>query len=236
MRKALQAAGLSFQVKDIPRQLRGGAGCAFICTVCREKNRSGLSPAKRKPYFALPGMITSCWLTFRSRHKGYPCQGVNHRPAALRLRGPTADRGPSSPVLFVGRVRRQPPRHNTRAVAVALAHGIPINPRSPAERVGGLRLFRDDEPRRRKAVQNPVHKENQRQRNDKRGGHRGNTVQIAEDQILVRVQVLAEHDPDGGDAGEAHPGANLSITCRRALKARPRPISGIINTIWLLKS
>ena len=79
------------------------AGCAFICAVCREKSSSGLSPAKRKPYFTLPGMITSYWLTFRSRRKGCPCQGVNYRPAALRLRGPTVDRGLPCPGLFVGR-------------------------------------------------------------------------------------------------------------------------------------
>ena len=31
MRKALQAAGMTFRVKDIPRQLRGGCGlCIYL--------------------------------------------------------------------------------------------------------------------------------------------------------------------------------------------------------------
>ena len=61
MRKALQAAGATFRVKDIPRQLRGG------CGLCIYLSRSGFSPATRQPCFASPGMIISCWLSFRSR-------------------------------------------------------------------------------------------------------------------------------------------------------------------------
>ena len=34
-------------------------------------------------------------------------------------------------------------------------------------------------------------------------------VQIAEHQILIRMQILAEHNADGSDAGEAHPGAHF---------------------------
>ncbi|HHG8771303.1 TPA: DUF3343 domain-containing protein [Raoultella planticola] len=40
MRKALQAAGLSFQVKDIPRQLRSGCGlCIYLRCLPGEEQR-----------------------------------------------------------------------------------------------------------------------------------------------------------------------------------------------------
>jgi hypothetical protein len=54
-RKALQAAGVAFQIKDIPRQLRGGCGLCIYLHCLPGEEQSGLSPAKRKPYFA-PGM------------------------------------------------------------------------------------------------------------------------------------------------------------------------------------
>ncbi|HCB1497580.1 uncharacterized protein DUF3343 [Klebsiella oxytoca] len=40
MRKALQAAGMTFRVKDIPRQLRGGCGlCIYLSCEAGEEQR-----------------------------------------------------------------------------------------------------------------------------------------------------------------------------------------------------
>lgn len=40
MRKALQAAGMRFRVKDIPRQLRGGCGlCIYLSCVAGEEQQ-----------------------------------------------------------------------------------------------------------------------------------------------------------------------------------------------------
>lgn len=78
MRKALQAAGASFRVKDIPRQLRGGCGLCIYLSCEPGEEQKWILPGKRKPCFASPGMIISCWLSFRRRRN----QGANHRPAA----------------------------------------------------------------------------------------------------------------------------------------------------------
>ena len=74
------------------------------------------------------------------------------------------------------------------------------------------------------------------QRHHQRDRHRGDAVQIAEHQILIRMQILAEHNADGSDAGEAHPGAHFLHHVEAGAEGQPRPISGIIRIMWLLKS
>ncbi len=54
-----------------------------------------------------------------------------------------------------------------------------------------------------------MHQKDHRQRHHQRNGHRGDAVQIAEYQILVRMQILAKHNADSGDAGEAHTSADF---------------------------
>ncbi|SSL81979.1 Uncharacterised protein [Klebsiella pneumoniae] len=71
------------------------------------------------------------------------------------------------------------------------------------------RLVAHHKTRRRETVQQAVHEKNQGQRHHQRDRHRGDAVQIAEHQILIRMQILAEHNADGSDAGEAHPGAHF---------------------------
>ena len=73
MRKALQAAGMTFRVKDIPRQLRGGCGlCIYLSCEPGEEQR-----------WILPGQTEAL---FRVAVDDYQLlarnQCVNHRPAA----------------------------------------------------------------------------------------------------------------------------------------------------------
>lgn len=82
MRKALQAAGMTFRVKDIPRQLRGGCGlCIYLSCEPGEEQR-WILPGQTEALFRVAGDDISCWLSFRSRRN----QGVNHRPAAYSER------------------------------------------------------------------------------------------------------------------------------------------------------
>lgn len=52
-RKALQAAGMTFRVADIPRQLRGGCGLCIYLSCPPAKKRGGLSPVIPNPSIAV---------------------------------------------------------------------------------------------------------------------------------------------------------------------------------------
>ncbi len=48
MRKALQAAGMTFEVKDIPRQLRSGCGLCILLEGTEADARAGSSRNRRR--------------------------------------------------------------------------------------------------------------------------------------------------------------------------------------------
>ncbi len=69
-RKALQAAGMTFEVKDIPRQLRSGCGlCIYLSCMPGDEQR-WVIPAKRQPCFASPEMTITCWRPMRTAVAG----------------------------------------------------------------------------------------------------------------------------------------------------------------------
>ena len=55
MRKALQAAGLSFQVKDIPRQLRGGCGLCIYLHCLPGEEQKWVVPGQTEAIFRVAG-------------------------------------------------------------------------------------------------------------------------------------------------------------------------------------
>lgn len=55
MRKALQAAGLSFQVKDIPRQLRGGGGLCIYLHCLPGEEQKWVIPGQTEAIFRVAG-------------------------------------------------------------------------------------------------------------------------------------------------------------------------------------
>ena len=71
-----------------------------------------------------------------------------------------------------------------------------------------------------------MHQKDHRQRDHQREGDGGDAVQIAEHQVAVRMHVLPEHNADGGDTGEAYPGADLlhyvQTRAKRQSKANQR--------------
>ena len=63
MRKAMQAAGVAFEVKDIPRQLRSGAGCAS-CWRGRKPMRGWIVPEQTAALYQQNGEAWRCLATF----------------------------------------------------------------------------------------------------------------------------------------------------------------------------
>jgi hypothetical protein len=103
-------------------------------------------------------------------------------------------------------------------------------------RAGALIYFgrRDDVARRLEAVEDQVHQKDHRQRRHQRKGHGGDAVQIAEHQVVSGCMFCPNIMPMVVMLEKPTPAPTFSITCRRAPNASPRPISGIINSIWLL--
>ncbi len=66
-----------------------------------------------------------------------------------------------------------------------------------------------------------MHEKDQSQRHHQRDRHRGDAVQVAEYQILIGMQILAEHNADGGNAGEAHPGAHFLHHVQAGAEGQP---------------
>ena len=67
-RKALQAAGVTFRVKDIPRQLRGGCGlCIYLSCEAGEEQR-WVIPGQTEAIFRVEGQAFHPLHTFPAQH------------------------------------------------------------------------------------------------------------------------------------------------------------------------
>ena len=55
MRKALQAAGATFRVKDIPRQLRGGCGLCIYLSCEEGEEQRWIIPGQTEAIFRIAG-------------------------------------------------------------------------------------------------------------------------------------------------------------------------------------
>ena len=64
MRKALQAAGVAFEVKDIPRQLRSGCGLCILLEGTEADARGWIVPEQTAALYQQNGEAWSCLATF----------------------------------------------------------------------------------------------------------------------------------------------------------------------------
>ena len=63
-RKALQAAGIAFQVKDIPRQLRGGCGLCISLRCLPGEEQRWVIPGATEAIYRYVGEEWRCIATF----------------------------------------------------------------------------------------------------------------------------------------------------------------------------
>ena len=63
-RKALQAAGMTFEVKDIPRQLRSGCGLCILLEGTEDAARSWILPKLTAALYQQDGEAWRCVATF----------------------------------------------------------------------------------------------------------------------------------------------------------------------------
>ncbi|STU43060.1 Protein of uncharacterised function (DUF3343) [Klebsiella pneumoniae] len=64
MRKALQAAGVAFEVKDIPRQLRSGCGLCILLEGTEADARGWIVPEQTAALYQQNGEAWRCLATF----------------------------------------------------------------------------------------------------------------------------------------------------------------------------
>ncbi|MEJ1012575.1 DUF3343 domain-containing protein [Klebsiella pneumoniae] len=64
MRKALQAAGVAFEVKDIPRQLRSGCGLCILLERTEADARGWIVPEQTAALYQQNGEAWRCLATF----------------------------------------------------------------------------------------------------------------------------------------------------------------------------
>ena len=91
MRKALQAAGMTFEVKDIPRQLRSGCGlCIYLSCIPGDEQR-WVIPGETAALFRVAGNDYHMLATYA--HRGSPDEALadirDASPVALTLTGAT---------------------------------------------------------------------------------------------------------------------------------------------------
>ena len=65
MRKAMQAAGVAFEVKDIPRQLRSGCGLCILLEGTEADARGWIVPEQTAALYQQNGEAWRCLATFR---------------------------------------------------------------------------------------------------------------------------------------------------------------------------
>ena len=65
-RKALQAAGMTFEVKDIPRQLRSGCGLCILLEGTEADARAWSGPEQTAALYQQDGEAWRCLATFPS--------------------------------------------------------------------------------------------------------------------------------------------------------------------------
>lgn len=87
MRKALQAAGMTFEVKDIPRQLRSGCGlCIYLSCMPGDEQR-WVIPGETAALFRVAGNDYHLLATYA--HRGSPDEALaDIQDASWRLRLP----------------------------------------------------------------------------------------------------------------------------------------------------
>ncbi|MFH7092219.1 DUF3343 domain-containing protein, partial [Klebsiella pneumoniae] len=64
MRKAMQAAGVAFEVKDIPRQLRSGCGLCILLEGTEADARGWIVPEQTAALYQQNGEAWRCLATF----------------------------------------------------------------------------------------------------------------------------------------------------------------------------
>ena len=99
MRKALQAAGMTFEVKDIPRQLRSGCGlCIYLSCIPGDEQR-WVIPGETAALFRVAG--TDYHRLANYAHRGSPDEALadirDASPVALTLTGATDNMPNRSP-------------------------------------------------------------------------------------------------------------------------------------------